>query len=121
MKTTISTGNGLALLAGAITIHAILPSALARLEPQAEAAWTPVFVPTAAEPQQPATPVAAAGQAAAPSAPAPTCIAVVPTPSSGSGVVIFRLWSNGTIDRRMTNSTAGLSYQNGWQQLSTGN
>jgi hypothetical protein len=47
----------------------------------------------------------------------PIGIAVVPTPSSGSGVVLFRLWSNGNVDRRMTSSSNGLSYQSGWQPL----
>jgi hypothetical protein len=33
--------------------------------------------------------------------------------------VVFRLWSNGNVDRRLVNSTNGLSYQNGWQPLVT--
>ncbi len=117
MTRKISTGTGLALLAGAIVLHAVLPSALARLEPQAEAAWTPVITTTAIEPQQAA---GAAGQAPTPNspvAPTPISIAVVPTPSGGSGVVLFRLWSNGNVDRRMTSSSNGLSYQSGWQPL----
>jgi len=116
MTSRISTGTGLALLAGAIALHAVLPPALARMEPQAEAAWTPVFLPAPAEPQQPPT-TAATGQPAAPAPPTPVGIAVVPTPNGGSGVVLFRLWSNGNVDRRMTSSTNGLSYQAGWQPL----
>lgn len=114
MITRISTGTGLALLAGAITLHALVPSATATLEPAAGAAWVPVLAPTSPDPQQPGTPGTAASN---PGAPTVIGIAVAPTPSSGSGVVVFRLWSNGNIDRRLVNSTTGLSYQNGWQAL----
>lgn len=110
MKTQISTGTGLALLAGAVALHAILPSWASPAEPSAEAAWTPAFVPMPAQPQQ-------AQAAAQPSAPTPVGLAVVPTPSGGSGVVLFRLWSNGNVDRRLTSSSNGLSYQSGWQPL----
>jgi len=113
MNKPISTGTGLALLAGAVALHAILPSWATPTEQTAEAAWTPVFVSTPSEPQQ----AQAAGAQA--NAPMPVGIAVVPTPSSGSGVVLFRLWSNGNIDRRMTSSSNGLSYQSGWQPLQT--
>ena len=110
MKPQISTGTGLALLAGAIALHAILPSSASPAEPRAEAAWAPVFVSAPVEPQQ-------AHAAAQPSAPTPVGLAVVPTPSGGSGVVLFRLWSNGNVDRRLTSSSNGLSYQAGWQAL----
>jgi hypothetical protein len=49
----------------------------------------------------------------------PIGFAVVATASSGNGTVLFRLWPNGTIERRLINSAAGLSYQNGWQPLVT--
>ena len=118
MNTRISTGTGLALLAGAIVFHAFASSGAGTAEAVASPAWTPVFVPVAAEPQ--ATPAAAGKAAQAPSAdPQVLSIAVVPTPSSGSGAVVFRLWSNGNVDRRLVNSTTGLSYQNGWQPLVT--
>jgi hypothetical protein len=118
MNTRISTGTGLALLAGAIVFHAFASSGAGSAEAVASPAWTPVFVPVAAEPQ--ATPAAAGKAAQAPSAdPQVLSIAVVPTPSSGSGAVVFRLWSNGNVDRRLVNSTTGLSYQNGWQPLVT--
>ena len=118
MNTRISTGTGLALLAGAIVFHAFASSGAGTAEAVASPAWTPVFVPVAAEPQ--ATPAAAGKAAQAPTAdPQVLSIAVVPTPSSGSGTVVFRLWSNGNIDRRLVNSTNGLSYQNSWQPLVT--
>ena len=119
MNTRISTGTGLALLAGAIVFHAFASSGAGTAEAVASPAWTPVFVPVAAaEPQS--TPAAAGKPAQAPSAdPQVLSIAVVPTPSSGSGAVVFRLWSNGNVERRLVNSTTGLSYQNGWQPLVT--
>ena len=119
MQLQCSTGTGLALLAGAIALHAILPSGAAPAEPAAEAAWTPVFVATPVAPIDPqaTAPQATATQAA--TAPTPVGLAVVPTPSSGSGVVLFRLWSNGNVDRRLTSSSNGLSYQAGWQPLQT--
>ena len=118
MTTRISTGTGLALLAGAIVFHAFASSGAGTAEAVASPAWTPVFVPVAAEPQ--ATPAAPGKAAQAPSAdPQVLSIAVVPTPSSGSGAVVFRLWSNGNVERRLVNSTTGLSYQNGWQPLVT--
>jgi hypothetical protein len=56
----------------------------------------------------------------APSAqPQPIALAAVPTASSGNGVVLFRMWANGNIDRRLVNSAVGLNYQNGWQPLVT--
>ena len=118
MNTRISTGTGLALLAGAIVFHAFASSGAGSAEAVASPAWTPVFVPVAAEPQS--TP-AAAGKAAQTSSsdPQPLSIAVVPTSSSGNGVVVFRLWSNGNVERRLVNSANGLSYQNGWQPLVT--
>jgi hypothetical protein len=118
MNTRISTGTGLALLAGAIVFHAFASSGAGTAEAVASPAWTPVFVPVAAEPQ--ATPAAAGKAAQAPSADSqPLSIAVVPTSSSGNGVVVFRLWSNGNVERRLVNSANGLSYQNGWQPLVT--
>jgi hypothetical protein len=118
MNTRISTGTGLALLAGAIVFHAFASSGAGSAEAVASPAWTPVFVPVAAEPQS--TPAAAGKAAQAPTAdPQVLSIAAVPTPSSGSGTVVFRLWSNGNVDRRLVNSTTGLSYQNGWQPLVT--
>ena len=119
MNTRISTGTGLASLAGAITLHAILPSAAARLEPSAEAAWAPAFVPFAMEPQQaqtPATPATVPAVPPAPAAPFAVGIAAVPG-SSGTTTVLFRLWSNGYVDRRLTSSTNGLTWQGGWQPL----
>jgi hypothetical protein len=115
MNTRISTGTGLALLAGAIVFHAFASSGAGTAEAVAAPAWTPVFVPVAAEPQ--ATPAKAAPAPAAD--PQPLSIAVVPTSSSGNGVVVFRLWSNGNVERRLVNSANGLSYQNGWQPLVT--
>jgi hypothetical protein len=114
MNDRISTGTGLALLAGAITLHAIIPPATGSLESAAQAAWLPVAAPTAItiHPQQ-SGPTGSPGPASA----SVIGIAVAPTPSSGSGVVVFRLWSNGNIDRRLVNATTGLSYQNGWQAL----
>ena len=118
MNTRISTGTGLALLAGAIVFHAFASSGAGTAEAVASPAWTPVFVPVAAEPQ--ATPAAAGKAAQTPSSdPQPLSIAVVPTSSSGNGVVVFRLWSNGNVERRLINSANGLSYQNGWQPLVT--
>ena len=119
MTPRISTGTGLALLAGAIALHAVLPSALARFEPSAEAAWTPAFIPLAAEPQQAQAPGAPATVPANPPATAAatpigiTCVAG----SSGTTTVLFRLWSNGYVDRRLTSSTNGLTWQGGWQPL----
>ena len=118
MNTRISTGTGLALLAGAIVFHAFASSGAGTAEAVASPAWTPVFVPVPSEPQ--ATPAAAGKAAPAPAAdPQPLSIAVVPTSSSGNGVVVFRLWSNGNVERRLVNSANGLSYQNGWQPLVT--
>jgi hypothetical protein len=122
MTTRISTGTGLALLAGAIVLHAFVSPGSASLEPAAEAAWTPVFVPAMPDPSQSGAVrdavAAQAAQAQGGGAGAHVVgITAVPTPSSGSGTVLFRQWSNGNIDRRLVNSTAGLSYQNGWQPL----
>jgi hypothetical protein len=97
------------------------------IEPKAEASWTPVFIPAALDPAQSQGSVrdaiaAQAGQAQAAASPAQVvAMAAVPTPSSGSGTVLFRAWSNGNIDRRLVNSTAGLSYQNGWQPVQNPN
>ena len=41
MTTRISTGTGLALLAGAIVFHAFMSLGTGSIEPKAEAAWTP--------------------------------------------------------------------------------
>lgn len=118
MTTRISTGTGLALLAGAIVFHAFASSGAGSAEAVASSAWTPVFEPMASGPQ--ATPAAAGKAAQAPAAdPQPVSIAAVPTSSSGNGVVVFRLWSNGNVERRLVNSATGLSYQNGWQPLVT--
>ncbi|MFM8697758.1 MAG: hypothetical protein ACKOF7_03640 [Phycisphaerales bacterium] len=107
----ISTGTGLALLAGAITLHAVLPYASAHIEPSADAAWTPVFTPVPAPQASPGAPAA--------QQPQPIALAAVPTASSGNGVVVMRMWANGNIDRRLVNSAVGLTYQNGWQPLVT--
>ena len=115
MNTRISTGTGLALLAGAITLHAVIPHTEGALESTAQAAWIPVTAPTDPDPHQSSGP----SGSTAPASASVIGIAVAPTPSSGSGVVVFRLWSNGSIDRRLVNSTSGLSYQNGWQALIT--
>ena len=116
MTTRISTGTGLVLLAGAIVFHAVVTTGAGTTEAIAAPVWTPVLPPAAIEPQS--TP-----GGSAPSAPAPVIqpigFAVVPTASSGNGTVLFRLWPNGTIERRLVNSAAGLSYQNGWQPLVT--
>ena len=125
MNTRISTGTGLALLSGAITLHAILPSAAARLEPTADAAWTPAIMPTAADPQKGQTPEAPATVPAVPASPtapaapaAPIAVGIAAVPgSSGTTTVLFRLWSNGYVDRRLTSSTNGLTWQGGWQPL----
>ena len=109
MRPSISTGTGLALLAGAIALHAIVPSLAARLEPAADAAWTPVLATMPAEPMQ-------AQAAGAANGPTPVGIAAVPG-SSGTTTVLFRLWSNGNVDRRLTSSTNGLTWQGGWQPL----
>jgi hypothetical protein len=121
MTTRISTGTGLALLAGAIVLHAFVSSGHGSLEPAAEAAWTPFPAPASPGPTQAGSVRdAIAAQAAQPQAGAAAhvvAITAVASPSSGSGTVLFRQWSNGNIDRRLVNSTAGLSYQNGWQLL----
>ena len=113
MTTRISTGTGLVLLAGAVVFHAVVTSGAGTTEAIAAPVWTPVLTPAAIEPQN--TPP---GSAPAPvPAPQPIGFAVVPTASNGNGTVLFRLWPNGTIERRLVNSAAGLSYQNGWQPL----
>ena len=115
MTTRISTGTGLVLLAGAVVFHAVVTSGAGTTEAIAAPVWTPVLTPAAIEPQN--TPP---GSAPAPvPAPQPIGFAVVPTASNGNGTVLFRLWPNGTIERRLVNSAAGLSYQNGWQPLVT--
>jgi hypothetical protein len=107
----ISTGTGLALLAAAVVLHAAVTAGTGRVEPAADASWTPVFTPM---------PATQAPAAVAPSAqPQPIALAAVPTASSGNGVVLFRMWANGNIDRRLVNSAVGLNYQNGWQPLVT--
>ncbi len=113
MITRISTGTGLVLLAGAIVFHAVVTTGAGTTEAIAAPVWTPVLTPAATEPQN-----APPGSAPAP-APViqPIGFAVVPTASNGNGTVLFRLWPNGTIERRLVNSAAGLSYQNGWQPL----
>jgi hypothetical protein len=115
MTTRISTGTGLVLLAGAIVFHAVVTTGAGTTEAIAAPVWTPVLTPAATEPQN-----APPGSAPAP-VPAiqPIGFAVVATASSGNGTVLFRLWPNGTIERRLINSAAGLSYQNGWQPLVT--
>ena len=115
MITRISTGTGLVLLAGAIVFHAVVTTGAGTTEAIAAPVWTPVLTPAATEPQN-----APPGSAPAP-APViqPIGFAVVPTASNGNGTVLFRLWPNGTIERRLVNSAAGLSYQNGWQPLVT--
>ena len=115
MITRISTGTGLVLLAGAIVFHAVVTTGAGTTEAIAAPVWTPVLAPAATEPQN-----APPGSAPAP-APViqPIGFAVVPTASNGNGTVLFRLWPNGTIERRLVNSAAGLSYQNGWQPLVT--
>jgi hypothetical protein len=113
MITRISTGTGLVLLAGAIVFHAVVTTGAGTTEAIAAPVWTPVMTAAATEPQN-----APPGSAPAP-VPAiqPIGFAVVPTASNGNGTVLFRLWPNGTIERRLVNSAAGLSYQNGWQPL----
>ena len=115
MITRISTGTGLVLLAGAVVFHAVVTTGAGTTEAIAAPVWTPVLTPAATEPQN-----APPGSAPAP-APViqPIGFAVVPTASNGNGTVLFRLWPNGTIERRLVNSAAGLSYQNGWQPLVT--
>ena len=115
MITRISTGTGLVLLAGAVVFHAVVTTGAGTTEAIAAPVWTPVLAPAATEPQN-----APPGSAPAP-APViqPIGFAVVTTASSGNGTVLFRLWPNGTIERRLVNSAAGLSYQNGWQPLVT--
>jgi hypothetical protein len=115
MITRISTGTGLVLLAGAVVFHAVVTTGAGTTEAIAAPVWTPVLTPAAIEPQN--TPP---GSAPAPvPAPQPIGFAVVTTASNGNGTVLFRLWPNGTIERRLVNSAAGLSYQNGWQPLVT--
>ncbi|MEI6476031.1 MAG: hypothetical protein WCO75_11615 [Planctomycetota bacterium] len=118
MTTPISTGTGLVLLAGAVVFHAFVTTGAGSTEAIAAPVWTPVLTPAATEPQT--TPAGSAPSALAP-VPAiqPIGFAVVPTASNGNGTVLFRLWPNGTIERRLVNSAAGLSYQNGWQPLVT--
>ena len=113
MITRISTGTGLVLLAGAVVFHAVVTTGAGTTEAIAAPVWTPVLAPAATEPQN-----APPGSAPVP-APViqPIGFAVVPTASNGNGTVLFRLWPNGTIERRLINSAAGLSYQNGWQPL----
>jgi hypothetical protein len=113
MTTRISTGTGLVLLAGAVVFHAVVTTGAGTTEAIAAPVWTPVMTAAATEPQN-----APPGSAPAP-APViqPIGFAVVPTASNGNGTVLFRLWPNGTIERRLVNSAAGLSYQNGWQPL----
>ena len=115
MITRISTGTGLVLLAGAVVFHAVVTTGAGTTEAIAAPVWTPVLAPAATEPQN-----APPGSAPVP-APViqPIGFAVVPTASNGNGTVLFRLWPNGTIERRLVNSAAGLSYQNGWQPLVT--
>jgi len=115
MTTRISTGTGLVLLAGAIVFHAVVTTGAGTTEAIAAPVWTSVMTAAATEPQN-----APPGSAPAP-APViqPIGFAVVPTASNGNGTVLFRLWPNGTIERRLVNSAAGLSYQNGWQPLVT--
>jgi hypothetical protein len=115
MTTRISTGTGLVLLAGAIVFHAVVTTGAGTTEAIAAPVWTPVMTAAATEPQN-----APPGSAPAPApAPQPIGFAVVATSSGGNGTVLFRLWPNGSIDRRLINSAAGLSYQNGWQPLIT--
>jgi hypothetical protein len=115
MTTRISTGTGLVLLAGAIVFHAVVTTGAGTTEAIAAPVWTPVMTAAATEPQN-----APPGSAPAPApAPQPIGFAVVATSSGGNGTVLFRLWPNGSIDRRLINSAAGLSYQNGWQPLVT--
>lgn len=115
MITRISTGTGLVLLAGAVVFHAVVTTGAGTTEAIAAPVWTPVLAPASTEPQN-----APPGSAPVP-APViqPIGFAVVPTASNGNGTVLFRLWPNGTIERRLVNSAAGLSYQNGWQPLVT--
>jgi hypothetical protein len=113
MITRISTGTGLVLLAGAVVFHAVVTTG-GTTEAIAAPVWTPVLTPAATEPQ--ATPGGSAQGAPVPAI-QPIGFAVVATASSGNGTVLFRLWPNGTIERRLINSAAGLSYQNGWQPL----
>jgi len=116
MTTRISTGTGLVLLAGAVVFHAVVTTGAGNTEAIAAPVWTPILTPAATEPQ--VTPGGSAQSAPAPiPAPQPIGFAVVTTASNGNGTVLFRLWPNGSIDRRLVNSAAGLSYQNGWQPL----
>ena len=110
----ISTGTGLALLAAAIALHAVLPYAAAPLEPTADAAWTPVSMPIPAEPQK-ATGAPAGAPAVMSSM--PTAVGLAAMPGTGTNTVLFRLWSNGHVDRRLTSSTNGLTWQGGWQPI----
>jgi hypothetical protein len=116
MITRISTGTGLVLLAGAVVFHAVVTTGAGTNEAIAAPVWTPVLTAAATEPQS--KPAGSAQNAPAP-APQPIGFAVVATASGGNGTVLFRLWPNGSIDRRLINSAAGLSYQNGWQPLIT--
>ena len=116
MITRLSTGTGLVLLAGAVVFHAVVTTGAGTTEAIAAPVWTPVLTPAATEPQ--VTSVGSAQNAPVP-APQPIGFAVVTTASNGNGTVLFRLWPNGTIERRLVNSAAGLSYQNGWQPLVT--
>lgn len=114
MNTHVSTGTGLALLAGAIALHAILPHVASGLEPKAEAAWTPVLMAAPADPQGDA-----GTRAGAPAGNqgGPTAVGLAAMPGSGTNTVLFRLWSNGAVDRRLTSSTNGLTWQGGWQPI----
>ena len=114
MNMHLSTGTGLALLAGAITLHAVLPHVAARFEPSAEAAWTPVF---AAAPEPQADAGGRAGAAAGAPQGGPTAVGLAAMAGSGTNTVLFRLWSNGSVDRRLTSSTNGLTWQGGWQPI----
>ena len=114
MITRISTGTGLVLLACAVVFHAVVTTGAGTTEAIAAPVWTPVLTPAATEPQ--VTPGGSAQSAPVPAI-QPIGFAVVTTASSGNGTVLFRLWPNGTIERRLINSAAGLSYQNGWQPL----
>jgi hypothetical protein len=114
----ISTGTGLALLAGAITLHAVLPYAADRLEPSADAAWTGAFMPAPAPPQKAGGAPAAAPTGAPAVVPSiPYAVGLAAMPGTGTNTVLFRLWSNGHVDRRLTSSTNGLTWQGGWQPI----
>ena len=114
MNMHVSTGTGLALLAGAITLHAVLPHVASAVEPSAEAAWTPVFMDASAVPQ-----ADSGSRAGAPSGNqgGPTAVGLAAMAGSGTNTVLFRLWSNGAVDRRLTSSTNGLTWQGGWQPI----